>query len=220
MRAVIEPENLYAPPAAEEHPQGERDHRVEQRPASRRARLVAAAIDGAFAFAVLQGTSEIALLAIGAGTPQAPESYVLDRLVLQLTGLGALLAVVFVQGALIARRGQSLGKLALRMRMVLADGRTAGLLRGFVMRTLPFWGILLAVRSVLPWRYAETVGGSLIVMVLLDLLLILGVTRRCAHDRIAGTHVVRLAVAPIAADEDEREPVRRRKRKKRRVPSA
>lgn len=218
---MIEPENLYAPPAAEEDPQGERNDRVEQRLASRRARLLAAAIDGAFAYAVLRGTSELALIAIGAGVPQAPETYARDRLVLQLTGLGALLAVVLVQGALIARRGQSLGKLALRTRMVLADGRTAGLLRGFVVRTLPFWAILLAVRSILPWRIAETVGGGLVILMLLDSLLILGVTRRCGHDRIAGTHVVRLASAPVAADDEgEREPVRRRKRKTRRVPSA
>lgn len=220
MRAVIEPENLYAPPAAEEDAPGERDDRVEQRPASRRARLLAAAIDGAFTYAVLRGTSELALIAIGAGLPQAPENYVRDRLVLQLTGHGALLAVVLVQGALAARRGQSLGKMALRMRIVLADGRTAGLLRGFVVRTLPFWAILLAVRSILPWRIAETVGGGLVLLVLLDSLLILGVSRRCGHDRIAGTHVVRLAATPIAADEDEREPVRKRKKKKRRAPPA
>lgn len=217
---MIEPENLYAPPAEEEDAQSERDHRVEQRPASRRARLLAAAIDGAFTYAVLRGTSELALIAIGAGLPQAPENYVRDRLVLQLTGHGALLAVVLVQGALIARRGQSLGKLALRMRMVLADGRTAGLLRGFVMRTLPFWAILLAARTVLPWRLAETVLGGLVILVMLDSLLILGVTRRCAHDRIAGTHVVRPAPAAVAADEDEPVPLRRRQKKKRRAPPA
>jgi uncharacterized RDD family membrane protein YckC len=43
-----------------------------------------------------------------------------------------------LQAALIARSGQSVGKLVTRTRIVLSNGRPAGLLRGFLLRTFPF----------------------------------------------------------------------------------
>jgi uncharacterized RDD family membrane protein YckC len=72
------------------------------------------------------------------------------------------------------RDGQSLGKRFMQIRIVEYDsGRTASALRILALRILPF----------------ALLGPALM---LLDALFILGAERRCLHDLLAGTKVVRV----------------------------
>jgi uncharacterized RDD family membrane protein YckC len=128
--------------------------------------------------------------------------------------LGALLPLG-VMGTLIAQRSQSVGKMVMGTRIVLADGRPAGLLHGFVLRTLPLTAIAY-VPSVLI-ALGEAPGDVQLFTLLTSLfsfvnaVLIFGDQRRCLHDRIASTYV---AIAP--RDPSAREGRRPKKRKKRR----
>lgn len=86
-----------------------------------------------------------------------------------------------IQALLIARSGQSVGKHLAGTRIVLADGHAAGLLRGYVLRTLPYPLIGL----VLPPQLTFFVG----LIGIIDLLMILGADHRCGHDVVAQTFV-------------------------------
>jgi uncharacterized RDD family membrane protein YckC len=77
----------------------------------------------------------------------------------------------------VARFRASIGKLALRIRMVRADGSEAELWRLILLRGAPQW-----VVSAIP---------IVNMLNLVDVLFIFGSARRCAHDYIAGTIVVR-----------------------------
>jgi uncharacterized RDD family membrane protein YckC len=90
--------------------------------------------------------------------------------------LGYLLFVL-LHGWLLARRGQTIGKRIVGLRIVRPDGRPAGPLRLFGLRYAT--GFLLMMVPALGMLYA-----------LVDTLLIFGRQRRCLHDWIAGTIVV------------------------------
>ena len=94
--------------------------------------------------------------------------------------LGSVMALSVVQWLLIARTGRSIGKWAAGARIVrLEDDGPPGLLRGVLLRQwLPaMLGALGAVGAVLR---------------LVDVLAVFGADRRCIHDRIAKTRVVRV----------------------------
>lgn len=91
-----------------------------------------------------------------------------------LTGL----IFYFYQCHLTARDGQSLGKRWADVRIVLENGEPPGFLRGVVVRS---WVLFLL--RVIP------VFGSVVGLV--DALMIFGEGRRCLHDRIAGTRVLK-----------------------------
>ena len=74
-------------------------------------------------------------------------------------------------------RGQTIGKLALGIRIVRLSGARAGLLRLLIFRTIIGHGIYLIPQ----------VG---LVILLIDMLLLLSTPRRTIHDRIADTIVV------------------------------
>jgi uncharacterized RDD family membrane protein YckC len=87
-------------------------------------------------------------------------------------------AILLIQYTLLSLRGQTLGKLAMRVRIVrVSDGGNPGFVRAVVLRNM--------VRHVL---IAVPVLGGL--FALADILAIFGEERRCLHDRIAGTRVV------------------------------
>ena len=89
-----------------------------------------------------------------------------------------LAAILLIQYTLLSLRGQTLGKLVMRVRIVRAsDGGNPGFLRAVVLRNM--------VRHVL---IAVPILGGL--FALADILAIFGEERRCLHDRIAGTMVV------------------------------
>ena len=92
-------------------------------------------------------------------------------------------AVVFVaftvmQCVLLYRRSQTLGKLAMKIRIVRSDGSRVGFGRLLGMRMLPMWLI----------GFIPLVGP---LICLLDGLMIFRDSHRCLHDDIADTIVVR-----------------------------
>jgi uncharacterized RDD family membrane protein YckC len=99
--------------------------------------------------------------------------------------LGVLLSILLlgllaiVQIILLANRGQTFGKKMMKIRVVrFADGGNPGFLSAVVLR-LFVPGLISAVPC----------AGSL--FSLADVLFIFGTERRCIHDHIAGTKVVR-----------------------------
>ena len=85
-----------------------------------------------------------------------------------------------VQIFLLGFRGQTIGKLLLQMRIVLADDDTkAGFMRAVIMR-----GMIPALISTLPF-----IGFA---FTLFNVAFIFRADRRCIHDHIAGTKVVRI----------------------------
>ena len=180
-------DNPYAPPRDEAPPPQSTDERMGTA-ASLAARAVAATIDVVVELLLFMGIAvagELVVLALGLGLPDRTHSPVYFI---------AWFAVVAVQGTSIALSGQSLGKRVTRTRIVLEDGRAAGLLRGFVLRTMPP-AILATAPAVLVWaEVAEMTTGACTLLgyaaLCVDALAILGARRRCLHDRMAGTFVV------------------------------
>jgi len=99
------------------------------------------------------------------------------RIVLNL--LVSIAVFAALQGTLLVRRGQTLGKILLGVRIVRPDGSRAGAARllglryllGFVIAMIPIIGVIYG---------------------LVDSLLIFRESRRCLHDQIADTIVVQL----------------------------
>lgn len=145
--------------------------------ATRGRRLAAACLDGLLYF--------LPMLALGVGgivagsgrdgrSPAALSSA--EIFAVGLCGFG-LLALVIVQGLLVATTGQSLGKRWLKIRIVRLDGGPVDLVTGVLLRS---W--LLAALSAIPGA-----GG---LFYLVDALTIFREDRRCVHDLIAGTKVI------------------------------
>lgn len=86
-----------------------------------------------------------------------------------------MLLMWMAQGWLVHRSGQSLGKRLMGIRLVREDGQAVAL-----------WRVVL-LRNVLP----GVLGAMCGLVWLVDVLLIYSRERRCMHDRIAGTLVVR-----------------------------
>jgi hypothetical protein len=108
-------------------------------------------------------------------------AFVRENLVWVLAGLGAGL---LLQAALIALRGQNLGKMITGVRVVRADtGEPAGAFRGAFLRFLGPVIIMLAL------HYTTGVLGILLLIV--DYCFMFRADQRCLHDLIAGTKVVR-----------------------------
>ena len=158
-------ENPYLPPdaALAELPTGGAEH------ASRGVRLAATLLDGVFVgLAVFIGMMPAML----AGPSQAAAEWSMVGMLLVFVG------VVTVNAILVARNGQTLGKYLLKIRVVRADGSNAGLTRIFFARYLP-----VTVLGAVP-----LLG---IIVSLADALMIFRDNRRCLHDEIADTIVVR-----------------------------
>ena len=134
--------------------------------ATRGQRFAAAIIDGL----VFMGAGMIAGLA--SGGPMIAEQYT-----------PAFFIAIGVVGAInlwtVHRWRASIGKLALRLRMVRSDGAEAELWRLVLLRGLPQW-----IVSAIP---------IVNLLSLVDVLFIIGRARRCVHDYIADTIVVRRA---------------------------
>jgi uncharacterized RDD family membrane protein YckC len=90
-----------------------------------------------------------------------------------------LLALAVVQGVLLTLRGQSIGKIAARTRIVrYTDGGKAGFVRAFLVRG----GVTYFLEQI------PILGGLFWIV---NVCFIFGEERRCVHDFIAGTKVVR-----------------------------
>jgi uncharacterized RDD family membrane protein YckC len=95
-----------------------------------------------------------------------------------LRSLPFLLVLVLIQAVLLSTRGQSIGKLATGIRIVRRDGMPAGFTHAFFLRgTLPLIIEQIPVLGTLFW--------------VVDACFIFGEERRCIHDYLAGTVVVK-----------------------------
>jgi uncharacterized RDD family membrane protein YckC len=94
-------------------------------------------------------------------------------------GLGGIVLFVIVQGVPLARSGQTWAKKMLKMRIVDLDGHQ------------PPFGKLIGLRY-LPTQLISMVPVLGALFGLVDALFIFGEERRCIHDLIAGTRVVRV----------------------------
>ena len=85
----------------------------------------------------------------------------------------------------LSTRGQTIGKRAMKIRIVRLDGSQPGFVHAFLLRA-----IVNALPSAIP-----VVGG---LYGLIDILFIFRTDKRCIHDLIAGTRVVMAEGAPAA----------------------
>ena len=160
--------NRFAPPTAHVEDVSAEAHEL----GGRGARLGAALIDG-----LIQGGVYYALAATlftslmpHAGRPGA------GSLVLQL--VVSLVLFALVQGYLLATQGQTVGKKLLGLRIVRSSGERADVGRLFGLRYFLGWIIVMV----------PVVG---VIYALLDALLIFRESRKCLHDTIADTIVVK-----------------------------
>ena len=140
--------------------------------AGRGIRLVAVLLDGVIAFFAFWILSLIAPLS---WTPAPGASLVRFFAV---NGTVGFILFVILHGYLLATRGQTIGKALLKVRIVRSDGSRASLMRILGLRFLP-----TTVIGLIP-----LIGGLYAVI---DSLLIFRESRRCLHDNIADTIVVK-----------------------------
>ena len=100
---------------------------------------------------------------------------------LGVVSLVLLTVVLATQWTLLGVRGQTLGKIVARIRVVRVDGSRASFLHTVVARNWPFFlcGLFLG--------NAGSIVGTL------DMLFVFRRDKRCLHDLMAGTKVVRVA---------------------------
>lgn len=130
--------------------------------------------------------------------------------------VGAALPMVF-QAVLIARSGQSLGKLVMNTRIVDEEGRTADFYRGFVLRMLPsvvvgFIPVIGLATRVAP-ETLVILSMLVALLALADCALVFSTDNRTLHDRIAGTYVCVVGTQRILEEQRRARKTKGRKRK-------
>ena len=170
-------ENPYAPPSADV----EVESALESELAGRWARLGGAMIDGiillvaVFAVIIPTGYWERAM---------ADELTMMDNATMFVLYMAFYL---LINGYTLATRGQSVGKIVARTRIVsYTDGRLLPLWKIFVVRYLS-----VSLLGAIP-----VIG---FILTLVNILLIFGNEKRCGHDYIAGTRVVKADSLPAKA---------------------
>lgn len=172
-------ENPYRAPAAEMVEEAQ----VPFVPATRGRRLAAFMLDTLVVTALWMLATEVIAVATGYRPPEQASSGDLARDLLDALRMspsvldyGVGFAVwLLLQGGLLYRRQQTLGKLLMGIRIVSADAAPAGFLRIVLARELPLWLVPLV-----PYG---------LILVMLDPFAIFGRQRRCLHDWVAGTQV-------------------------------
>jgi uncharacterized RDD family membrane protein YckC len=154
----------------------EETHEVEA--ATRLSRLGAVLVDALLAFAPLGALVVLVPMALLAGGAKVLLVFVLVAGVISV-------AVLITQIVLLVRNGQTIGKKVLGIRMIISSGETPSIWRVFFLRWLPF---AVAAGVV---EYALKVRGLGNIIYVLDAVLIFQPTRRCLHDLIADTHVIK-----------------------------
>jgi uncharacterized RDD family membrane protein YckC len=144
------------------------------------ARLGAALLDGLIGSLLVYGP----VLAVGAPalftSILTKQPFVFTTAIIGALAISGLLfvALLVVTILFVSRYGQTIGKRIVGIRVVRVDGSKAGIGRIFWLRN---------VVNTLP-SFVPLVGG---IYTLVDLLFIFSESRRCLHDRIADTKVVR-----------------------------
>lgn len=145
---------------------------VQAEPAGRGTRLAAQIID------TLIMAIPISMLIIG--TSLQGKHTRLENLSITLLVLGALglLALIIANLAMLYRHGQTLGKRAMRVRIIRQNGERASLARILFLRT----GVIGLLSNI-------PLAGPVVSLV--DVLFIFRRSRRCVHDLIADTAVIK-----------------------------
>lgn len=164
--------NPYAAPVAEVKDEVALDPAdLEARKATRGSRLGAAMIDG-----VLMSIAFILPAALMAS--QAHTASETGKMLIVLFMLVGSVALIVVNCVFLHRNAQTIGKRLLGIKVVRTDGSRIGLGRIFGMRFLP-----VTLLGLIP--FIGRLSG------LVDALFIFNAERRCLHDRIADTIVIR-----------------------------
>ncbi len=146
--------------------------------ATRISRLGAVLVDGLVGFAPLGAILLLLpLLLLKGGTS--------TLLILLAVAALVAVAVLITQIVLVARRGQTIGKKVLGIRMITSAGDIPSVWRVFFLRWLPF----VVVAAVVEYMVKVRGVGNLVYVV--DALLIFQPNRRCLHDLLADTHVIK-----------------------------
>jgi uncharacterized RDD family membrane protein YckC len=171
MPAMASPgDDRYAPPAAsvaDVDPTA-----ASAQLASRGQRFLGAMVDGLLAFVVSYAISKLLGWDMFRQARLGDHSSMVGNLL-----IGAC-SFLLLNGYLLVNRGQTVAKAILGMRIVRTDGGKVAPLRILALRYGPGYGAALI----------PLLGG---LYGLVDSLLIFGAARRCLHDQIAGTIVVR-----------------------------
>lgn len=174
---ATKPDNVFAPPKSVVMDQASPSDLVK---ASRGSRLVAKIIDGlllgvAFAPGWLWVSTQFRSM-----NPQYARmwTFVSASHTWFFGGLLLGIAVALINAYLVQQNGQTIGKKALDIKIVRADGARVTLARVFFLRYL-----LNTVFSMVPFF-----GG---LYALIDILFIFGEPRRCVHDYLADTIVIK-----------------------------
>jgi uncharacterized RDD family membrane protein YckC len=151
--------------------------------ADRGKRLVAVILDGLLALAVASVGLVMLIVRFTAleqqgGDNISPETLILELAAPLLIFLVPLLILTVIQVTLLCKHGQSLGKRWMRVRIVRTDGSPVGFVHAILLRSF-----VLQLVGAIP-----LVGG---LVNLVDPLLIFREDRRCLHDLIADTRVVK-----------------------------
>jgi len=141
--------------------------------ASRLSRLIAALVDGLIMMPFVLPLYLILLMRYQGSIFDASDTYRIMWI-----GIPSLIFYIGINSYFWATRGQSIGKMALGIRIVQIDGTKATLGRIVGLRVLPM--------ELIGW--IPVIGGFLS---LVDVLFIFRANKRCLHDEIARTKVIR-----------------------------
>ncbi len=127
--------------------------------------------------------------------------HLIEQFVPTASFLVPVIGVILTNLVLLYRHGQTLGKHICSVKMVNADGSRAGLgillVRTVVAVGIPLLAAILLIKGLAP----PIIGTLMAIALLIDSLFILQNSRRCLHDRIAKTIVVKVfpgeAAAPV-----------------------
>ena len=178
--------NPYAAPTATDDVASLTDSRGDEL-AGRFTRLAAAMVDGLLVMAITLPVGIATGFDVRAQTQQVG---LLEQLAMVALGVIVMLAL---QGYLLATRGQTIGKLLTKIRIV--DAKTGALIsfvRIYVYRYLWLTPLVL-IAALIPGQVDDILIN---LVALFDGLFIFGKERRCLHDYIAGSKVIRVTPQP------------------------
>jgi uncharacterized RDD family membrane protein YckC len=169
MDTMPQSSNRYAPPAAHVEDVSQAEGSIQL--AGRGARLGGVMIDTGLLMGLFWVLSR--LTPWNAFDPHATYVHTVAN------SLAGVVLFMLVNGVLLARRGQTLGKMLVKVRIVRPDGSPAAA------------GRVLGLRYGLGWLVNLVPMPVPMIYGIVDCLLVFGGARRCLHDRIADTIVVK-----------------------------
>lgn len=117
---------------------------------------------------------------------------------------GVMLIALLAQWFLVGWRGQSLGKLLCRVKIVARNGAPCGIVRGVLLRSVAPWVLLVLVYVAAGMLRLAATPVNLLVLggLIADKLLVFSADSRRLVDRIAGTRVVAVDPPPPLPERD------------------